>query len=127
MFLSLPTDLFPGVGFPWPGAFRGQLCSSGPLRSLFPPQPVLLDAHTGNRFPCLNPVLYVHYCVYNDNYLFYSYFFCGGSKTQYFFFFHYVFCPKEANAAVFHHLVFVQSPKAHQWFHCQTTWPSVAL
>lgn len=48
MFLSLSTDLFPGVSFPWTNVFRGQLCSSGTLLSLFPPQSVLLDAYPGN-------------------------------------------------------------------------------
>lgn len=55
VFFSLffNTDLFSGVSLRRPSFFRGQLCCSGALHSLFPPQPVLLDAHTGNDgFTC---------------------------------------------------------------------------
>lgn len=51
----LLADLLLGVSFPRPGVFRRQLCSAGTLLSLFAPQSVLLDAHTGKR--CLSNTL----------------------------------------------------------------------
>lgn len=51
-FFSPLTDLLLGVSFPRPSVFGRQLCSTGALLSLFAPQSVLLDAHTGKR--CLS-------------------------------------------------------------------------
>lgn len=44
------VDLFPGVCVSWPCLLRGQLCRSGPLLPLLPPEPVLLDATPGEAY-----------------------------------------------------------------------------